>query len=485
MLLILGITYILHLGLSFQDDDISEFITLMTTDECIKHGQKILQAEPNARIQVAGSKEAEDKMFEGTNRTGGGMHILCAGHSMPDKLGTTSMIPTEIIGHMCYVMYNETLENYLAMDRDLNNPSEQTQTLLKEIYTSSCTFKQKSDKVVSVKLVEKEHQCYFDKLSKDMSPILYSKMKDLAAYIAIVLGGLGILGNGIGLSVHFSTGCDKKQSVYFVTKGFSDSLLLACTIIQGSLTLETDPNLIIADYWHPILYQFSLFSRNWITVVIGLEKVLAVWAPFFARAHFGRGLEIKLSLITVGIASVFTAGDFLTRHFISYLARVIDIKYLLIGGEIKMPIYSVVIFSLLPWVIVVVCSVITVVGIKSSRKKRARLTNQEGNDQVDNNTHDNGDLILCLLAFIISNVPVVIYAVLLTIGNTLENAILVILRGKTTVIMGMVYLFFNLIGYSMDFYVSLAAREGFREQLKANMLSIKNRFLRKTNNFEL
>ncbi len=241
----------------------------------------------------------------------------------------------------------------------------------------------------------------------------------------------------------------------------------------------TDPTTIITDYFHPILYQFSLFSRSWITVVIGVEKLLAVWAPFFARAHFDRGLEIKLSLITVGIAAVFTAGDFLTKHFTSYLARVMNIEYLFVGGEIKMPLYSVIICSLLPWVIVLVCSVVTVLGIRSSRKKRAKLTNtrnREGNDQADNNTSDlMVPVFLCLLAFIISSIPVVMYTVLVTIGNTLESAIL---SDKALVIMGMVYLFSDLIGYSIDFYVSLAVREEFRQQLKANLLSIENSFLR-------
>ncbi len=173
----------MHSGLSFRDDEISEFFTLMTIDECIKHGQKVLREEPNAQIQVAGSKEVEDKILEGTNRTGGGMHILCARLSMPAVVGTAGMVPSKIKSNLCYVKYNETLANNLAMDGDMSNPSEQTQKLMKEIYTSSCTFNKKIDKVVSVKLIEQENQCYFPLLSKGMSQVLYLKMVQIAGYI--------------------------------------------------------------------------------------------------------------------------------------------------------------------------------------------------------------------------------------------------------------------------------------------------------------
>ncbi len=474
---------ILYSGISFRDEDISEFFTLMTPDECIKNGQQVLLEDPNTKIQVEGSKEAEDQIFSGTNKTARGMHILCAGLSTNIVQGTTGLIGMEIKTDVCYVKYNKTLANYLAMDGDLNNPSEKTERIINEIYKRSCTFNKKSDRLVSVKVVEQDHHCYFQDLSSEAS---YKKVTDIVGYIAITLASLGIVGNGVRLSVHLSTRCDKKQSVYFVTKGLSETFLLVCIILQVSCIFITDSTTVTTDYLHPILYQFSLFSRNWITVIIGIEKCLVVWAPFFARAHFTRGLEIKLSLITVGIAAIFTAIDFLTKHFISYLTSIIDTDNLFIGGEIKMPIYSVVIHSLLPWVIVVISSVVAALGIRLSRKKRDELRNRStikrakpsirmGKESKEPEENDNGNptapVLLCLLAFIVSSVPVVVYVISINIGDTVVE---VFLSYKATLVIGMVSVFFAIIGYSMDFYVLLAGRAEFREQLKENLFSLKN-----------
>ncbi len=470
-------------GVSLKDDDVSEFLTVMTKEKCIADGQQLLQEDPNASVLVAGSKDAEEKVFEGSNRTGGGMHILCAGLSTKNEHGTTGLISTDIKTELCYVPYNETLANYLLMDEELNDPSEKTERLINTIYRSSCTFNKHLNKLVSVKVVDHGDQCYFHKLSSERRLIKYEETVHIIGIFAIIMASLGIIGNGMGLSVHLSTRCEKRQSVYFVTKGLSEILLLGSIILKVSFNFtENTTDIIIPDYLHPILYQLSLFGRNWITVVLGIEKCLAVWAPFFARAHFGRGLEIKISLITVGISTVYTSCDFLTMHFISYLARVIDTDNLFVGSEIKMPIYSVIIYSLLPWTIVLISSIVAVVGVILSRKKRADLTNasaQEGNDQADSN---NSDLVLPVLfnlfSFIISNIPVVMYIALVTVENTIEK---VLLSDKYAIIIGAISLFFNIIGFSMDFYLSLAVREGFGDQFKANMHSIKNIFLRQDN----
>ena len=440
----------------------------MTPDECIKNGQQIVR-ENKLDVQVEGSEKAEETMFEGTNRTAKRMHIICAGLSTHNVHSTTALVPVTITANVCYVRHNKTLTNYLEMDGDLKNPSEKTKELLKTIYTRSCSFNKKSDKLVSLKVVQQSEECYFRELTLTALSRAVYEMTNVAVYIVIPLAGLGIVGNIVALSVHLSTRCDKKQSVHFVVKGLSEVLLLVCIILQASFIFMDNPSPtadILVYYLHPNLYHFSLFCRNWVTVIIGIEKCLAVWAPFFAMAHFNRCLEIKLSLITVGIAGIFTAGDFLTKYFISDLIDLVDIDILFIGGKIKMALFSVIIHSLLPWVIVLICSVVAVSGVKSFRKKRAELSNrraEEGNDQAE-----NSDLVkpvlLCLLAFIISGIPVVMYMVVITIGSTLEKAIF---SDNASVIMGMVSVLSNIIGFSMDFYVSLAAREDFREQLYA------------------
>ncbi len=127
-------TSILYTDISLGDDDITEFFTLMTPDECIKNGQQIVR-ENKLDVQVEGSEKAEEKMFEGTNRTAKRMHIICAGLSTHNVHSTTALVPVTITTNVCYVRHNQTLTDYLEMDGDLKNPSENTKELLKTIYT--------------------------------------------------------------------------------------------------------------------------------------------------------------------------------------------------------------------------------------------------------------------------------------------------------------------------------------------------------------
>ncbi len=462
--------FMLFLGISLLDDDMSDFFTVMTMEECIRDGQELLRKEPNANIEIAGSRSdyMAEGIFEGTNRTYSGTHILCAGLRGRNTKSTNSLKPMNIRSELCYVKYNKTLANYVDMDRELNQTSEKTERLINSLYTRFCTFNEKSEKLVSVKVVERSDQCNFHMFSSQLAlgndEGLFGRN---GVYIAIIMASIGIVGNVLSLSVYLSRGYQHKQSVYFAAKSIFEILSLICTII--SLSLFFIGNDIIIDYVYPIFYQFSLFGRNWITVVIGIEKCIAVLAPFYARAHLRRSLAIKLSLIMLVAAILFTISDFLTIHFISDLAKIMNVDYLFIGGEVKMPIYSVAISFLLPWIIVLSCSVVTVLGIRSFRKKRAKLRNP-GNQEGENQTQpDNSDLILpvllCLVSFLVFSVPVVMHATLTALSSTLDK---IFLSHKIIEILGVLIIFFNIIGFSMDFYLSIAVQQEFRNRLKAN-----------------
>ncbi len=63
------------------------------------------------------------------------------------------------------------------------------------------------------------------------------------------------------------------------------------------------------------------------------------------------------------------------------------------------------------------------------------------------------------------------HAVLTALTSTLETLFL-----SLDIIedLNLVILFFNIFGFSMDFYLSIAAQQEFRDKLKENLLSIKN-----------
>ncbi len=314
-------------GISLTDDDLAEFIVIMTRDECIKQGQQLLQENPDAQLTVGGDKEAENKIYEATNKTKRGNHILCAGLRAKDTPVTKENFQKlpEVKSDLCYVIHNDTLANYIAMDGGLKEPSETTQGLIKAIYKSSCLFNEQLDKLVSVKVVEHTDQCHFQSLAFEGEDreIDTTYITSILFYIAVILASVGIIGNAVSLSVHLRRKCQNRQSVYLATKGLSEIFLLACMIAQVSIFYVGDVIHIITMYLYPILFQLSMFSRNWIMVVIGIEKCLAVWAPFFTRAHLGRGLEIKFSLGTVFAAVLFTTCDFLIKHFRSDLMNII------------------------------------------------------------------------------------------------------------------------------------------------------------------
>ncbi len=399
---------------------------------------------------------------------------------------TTGLKPRNIRRDICYVRYNETLANYVPLDRESNETSERAETeLMKAIYSSSCSFDEQSENLVALMLVEETDQCQFGTLSSRVARQEKGTghIGSIGAYIAIILTTGGIAGNTISLSILLSTEYQKRHSVYSVAKGLSEIMLLLCTILQLSLFFSGNANAVITDYLHPVFYQFALFSRSWITVVIGIEKCIAVWAPFYARAHLGRGMEIKMAFIIVAISISFTVGDFLTKYFMSELNSVIDIDNLFIGNEVKIAIYSVAISFFLPWIIVDICSVLGVLGVRSIRKKRYRLTRQTSKTGNDKAKDDNNDLVLPvllnLLSFLVCCFPCIMYATFLVASATLENTFLTY---EIIGITGIVSIFFNIIGFSMDFYLSLARQPEFRQLLKTKLTSVQNIIFRRDEN---
>ncbi len=136
-----------------------------------------------------------------------------------------------------------------------------------------------------------------------------------------------------------------------------------------------------------------------------------------------------------------------------------------------MAISTVVISFLLPWAITLICSVIAVLGVKSQRKKRAKLTNnitQRGTGQVENLALP---VFLCIFSFLICSIPVVMHTVQITVSTKLTHMFLSV---KVIAISGVVASFFNIVGFSLDFYLSLATRPDFRKQVKANLCCRKN-----------
>ena len=465
------------LGLSLLDEDVSDFFTVMTMEECIREGQQLLRKDPDANLEVVGSEDMAEQIYKGTNRTQRNSHILCAGLRSKGLQIADSPKPMNIRSQLCYVGYNQTLADNSEIKRELNERNEKTERLIKSIFIGSCPFDEKSERLVSLKVVESPDQCNIHDLSLKISMgsqgmEILGKSKP-AIYVAIVLATFGFFGNLLSCSVYLSPGYHHKQIVYFMAKVLCEMLALICTVIYVSLLLS--PNDIMTGYVYPILYQFAMFARNWITVVIGVEKCVAVWAPFMARAYFGRGLSIKVSLAIITIAVLFTSADFLTKYFASDLAKFINIDYLFIGGEVKLAILCAIFCTLLPWTIVLLCSVVTVLGIRSSRKKRAELTNRAHQSGENQQQNDNNDLILPVLlsmfSFIVFSIPVVMHAVLTALTSTLETLFLslgIIENLKLVVI------FFNIIGFSMDFYLLFAAQTEFRAKLKENFISTTN-----------
>ncbi len=351
----------------------------MTMEECIREGQQLLRRDPNAHQEVVGSNDMADQIFEGTNGTHSNNHILCAEVRTKGIQIVDSTRPMDIRTELCYVKHNQTLVNSIENDMELSQRSEKTERLINSIFTGSCQFDKKSERLVSVKVVESPEQCnvhtLLSKKTRGNAGMEHLSKSRPAIYAAIVLSTIGIFGNGLSLSVYLNPGYQHKQSVYFMAKGLCEILSLICTVMYVSLFLLS--NDIMTHYVHPLLYQFAVFCRNWITMVIGVEKCLAVWAPFMARAYFGRGLSIKFSLATISAAVLFTCADFLTKYFASDLDKLINIDYLFIGGQVKMAILSVIICTLLPWTIVLLCSVVTVLGIII--QEEASKTDKQGN----------------------------------------------------------------------------------------------------------
>ncbi len=449
----------------------------MTMEECIKKGQQLLRRDPDAHVEVAGSDDMAQQIFEGTNRTHSNRHILCAGVRTKGIQIVDSTRPMDIRTELCYVKHNQTLVNFIESDKELNQRSEKTERLINSMFTDSCQFDKKSERLVSIKVVESPERCNVHalslKVSRGNAGMEHLSKARPAIYVAIVLTTIGFFGNCLSLSVYLHPGYQHKQSVYFMAKGLCEMLSLICTVMHVSQFLLS--NDIMTHYVHPLLYQFAVFCRNWITTVIGVEKCLAVWAPFMARAYFGRGLSIKLSLGTISLAVLFTCGDFLAKYFVSDLDKLINIDYLFVGGEVRMAIFSVIICTLLPWTIVLLCSVVTVLGIRSFRKKRAELTNRATQSGENQQQNDNNDLILpvllCLFSFLVFSTPVVMHAVLTALTSTLET---IFISLDIIEDLNLVVVFFNIFGFSMDFYLSIAAQQEFRDKLKENLLSIKN-----------
>ncbi len=381
------------------------------------------------------------------------------------------------------------------MNGAVNEINKESEKLIEEIYRESwqCAFDPESNTLISVKLVKSTDQCQIHTLFmrfRQMTKILNLKI----IYSSFVIASLGLIGNTFALSVYGSREYQKKQhiSVYMLVKTAFEQLEYINLILFLDSIKKVDIDARSNDgnyngnydttlrYVIPIAFQLSVIGRSWTSAILSIERFLAVWAPFWTRLHLGRPLAIKLSFAIITASIIFTTIDFLLSEFNVQIGN-IEINGMFIGGGYKLAIFGLIFSFLLPWLIVLFCTILTSIGMRLSRNKRlamirSQINQARGQSSMQHNSRDSilvRMVVLSLVSFLISSVPFVGEATIHIIGSSIES---LLVSYKTIEIIGIVEIYFLLISYGLDFYFALFTRSEFRAQLKKYAVSIKNIF---------
>ncbi len=446
------------------DDDMKGFLTIMTVEECIKMTREILNNDPLA-LHVANTQHIDDAIREGLNKTRAPGHLLCAQLEGNDG---------DMMVEVCSVIYNHTLASNIETYYELHGNKEFHGTIVKEIYENSCSYDRNRHKLVEVKVVSSVQQCAIFNLA--LKPTLIFQPRVLIP--AIVLACFCAVTNILAMTVYLSTDYQRSYhiSVYFLVKALFDELFLIIMVIFLLGLLK--PGIfywVLRDIIYIVVVKLSYVGHNWISAVLSIERSIAVLAPMFARAHFGRCLSIKVSIGTAVASVLIVTADTLIIHFKTALANIFSVDDLFMGGEIKMAFHFLILAFLLPWIIVLVCTILTAIAIKISSIRRARLTNStsSGPHTQQSETQNTNTAVfkmglICLIAFLITGAPFISAIIIVIVGST---PVKMLGSSLGIEIYSVFSLFFTIICFSLDFFLMLLQVE-FRRQLKRNILVV-------------
>ena len=458
------------------------YLRIMSGEECVQETVEGLKNNPEAAV-ISNSQMMENRIFETLNTTQKASHLLCGTYQYTGEYESSEL---------CMVKYNDTLAEYLEMERVSNKTDHKSQKLMREIYFKSCSFNPEEGTFKSVKLVESTDQC--EVYSVLMRVLYVIEIIDLKiVYSTLVIASIGCVGNICAIAVYLSGEYQRVQhiSVYMLVKNAFELIEYVNVFIYfsslkifidndrdqwNSFTGKTHHDHVIK-YGVPIVFLLSVVGRSWISAVLAIERCTAVWAPFWAREHLGRPLAIKLSVATIIGSVIFTAVDFLLSHYRISIGNIA--KGMFIGGGHKVAILNMIFSFLVPWLIVLICTVATSIGMKLSSRRRLQMMGRRENQSQGGTSQRNNAIdgvlvrmvLLSMVSFIISSVPFISEIVILIMGSTTQRFIE---SSKTIDIIGVVEIYFLLISYALDFYFALFTRPEFRKQLNKYAKSIKS-----------
>lgn len=292
----------------------------------------------------------------------------------------------------------------------------------------------------------------------------------LNRYYLIIICAIGIPGNIAALITLAKMRPLSSSLLYMVALAVVDTVALIIKILYLQITTVNIP---LLDVGCKLIFLFGTFSMqysSWILVSMTVERFIAIWFPLKVSKWCTRQRAIIVMLVIgtllmgLNFHYLWTYHEvehsFYTYHctsFPEYMDFENNVWYYLDGLA----------YSIIPFIVLIVCNIMIIVGIKRSSRKQRALTNKMDKLQSADKAKQQSQITIMLVTI---SIVFVLF--------TMPNCIFFIIQGKINylatphshaiwVLWMQVIFFLSDANHAINFYLYFLSGQKFRQKFKS------------------